>query len=163
MHSKNENIEIIINDKADENKEELFKSLKNRYQNNLEQIKDSNFVFDYIYLLHYKCHKINSNSGGSYIDSPYWIKNKTSITNPFKYSKCFQYVVTVVLNHEEIKKDWQRITKIKSFINKCNLEGINVPSEKDDWKKFEENNVTIALNDLYTKKEKNIFCLYFKT
>ena len=36
MHSKNDNIEIIINDKADENKEELFKSLKNRYQNNLE-------------------------------------------------------------------------------------------------------------------------------
>ena len=71
--------------------------------------------------------------------------------------------ITVVLNHEEIKKDWQRIAKIKSFINKCNLEGINVPSEKDDWKKFEENNVTIALNDLYTKKEKNIFCLHFKT
>ena len=36
MHSKNDNIEIIINDKADENKEELFKSRKNRYQNNLE-------------------------------------------------------------------------------------------------------------------------------
>ena len=61
------------------------------------------------------------------------------------------------------KKDWQRIAKIKSFINKYNLEGINVPSEKDDWKKFEENNVTIALNDSCAKKEKNIFCLYFKT
>ena len=28
------------------------------------------------------------------------------------------------------------------------------PSEKDDWKKFEKNNVTIALNVLYAKKEK---------
>ena len=28
------------------------------------------------------------------------------------------------------------------------------PSEKDDWTKFEKNNVTIAPNVLYTKKEK---------
>ena len=31
---------------------------------------------------------------------------------------------------------------------------INYPLEKDDWKKFEKNNVTIALNVMYTKKEK---------
>ena len=30
----------------------------------------------------------------------------------------------------------------------------NFPSEKDDWKTFEKNNVTIALNVLYVKKEK---------
>ena len=27
----------------------------------------------------------------------------------------FQYAITVALNHEEIKKDSQRITKIKPF------------------------------------------------
>ena len=32
-----------------------------------------------------------------------------------KYKKCFQYAVTVALNYEEIKKDPQRITKIKPF------------------------------------------------
>ena len=37
---------------------------------------------------------------------------------------------------------------------KYNCEGINFPSEKDDWKKFEKNNVTIALNVLYAKEEK---------
>ena len=57
-----------------------------------------------------------------------------------------------MLNHEVIKKDPQRITKIKPFINKYNWEGINIPSEKDDWEKFEKNNVTIALNVLYAKK-----------
>ena len=36
-------------------------------------------------------------------------------------------------------------------------------SEKDDWKKIEKNNVTIALNILYVKKEKNISCLCFKS
>ena len=33
-------------------------------------------------------------------------------------------VITVTLNHEEIKKDSQRITKIKPFINKYNWKGI---------------------------------------
>ena len=37
-----------------------------------------------------------------------------------KGNKCFQYAVTVTLFHEEIKKDLQRITKNKSFINKYN-------------------------------------------
>ena len=31
---------------------------------------------------------------------------------------------------------------------------MNFPSEKDDWKKFEKNNVTIALIVFYAKKEK---------
>ena len=39
MHSKSDNIEIMINDEADEATEELFDSLKNRYQKNLESMK----------------------------------------------------------------------------------------------------------------------------
>ena len=61
------------------------------------------------------------------------------------------------------KKNPQRITKIKPFINKYNWEGINFPSEKDDWKKSEQSNLTIALNVSYAKKRKNKFCLCFKT
>ena len=83
MHSKSDNKEIIINDEADEVIEELFKSLLNRYQNNLEEsMKGSNFVFHYVHLLYYKCHKINSNRGGSYIDCSDWIKNKKATINP---------------------------------------------------------------------------------
>ena len=37
MHSKSDNIEIMINGKANEVMEELFESLCNRYQNNLEK------------------------------------------------------------------------------------------------------------------------------
>ena len=116
-------------------------------------MKGSEFVFDYVHLLYYKCHKINSNRNGSYIDSPDWIKNKKATINHInrKDNKCFQYVVTVVLNNDEIKNDLQRITKIKPFINKYNWERINFLSEKDDCKKFEKNNVTIAPNVLYAK------------
>ena len=57
--SKSDNIEIMINDEADEVTKELFDSLKNRSLNNLESMKGGEFVPDYVNLLYYKCHKIN--------------------------------------------------------------------------------------------------------
>ena len=48
MHSKRDNIEIMISDEADVVTKEIFDSLKNRYQNNLESTKGSEFVLDYI-------------------------------------------------------------------------------------------------------------------
>ena len=41
---------------------------------------------------------------------------------------------------------------MKPFIDKYNWEGTNYPSEKDDWKNFQKNNLTIALNVLFVKK-----------
>ena len=52
MHSKAHNIEIMINDEADEVMKELFDSVKNRYQNILESMKSSEFFFDYVQLLY---------------------------------------------------------------------------------------------------------------
>ena len=79
-------------------------------------------------------------------------KNRQTTINLLnkKDNKCFRYVVTVALDHEEIGKHPERIAKIKLFLNKYNWEGTNYPSGKDDWKTF-----TIALNLLYSK-EKNI-------
>ena len=104
----------------------------------------------------------NSKHVGSYINSPDWVKNKKATINPInkKDNKYFQYAITVALNHEEIGKHPERITKIKPFINKYNWEGINYPSEKEDWKKIDKNNLTIALNVLYAKKEKNILPMF---
>ena len=80
------------------------------------------------------------------IDSPNWLKNKKATINPInkKYNKCFQYTVTVSLNHEEMGKHSGRMTKIKPFMNKYNWKEILFPSKKDDWQKFEKNNLTIA-------------------
>ena len=67
MHSISDNIKVMIIDEADEVVENLFKSLHNRYQNNLEKsMKGSDFVVYYIRLLYYKCHKINPKCDGSY-------------------------------------------------------------------------------------------------
>ena len=107
-------------------------------------------VFNY-----YKCHKINPNCGRSHIDSSNWIRSKKTTINPInKRDKYFQYAVTVALNYEEIGKHSERITNIKPFINKYKWEGKNFPSEKDDWKKINKNNVKIALNVLCAKTEK---------
>ena len=114
---------------------------------------DYEFVFDYVQLF-VLCHKINFSRGGSsYLSFLYWIKNKKAAIN----------IITVALNHDEIKNDLQRVTKIKRFVKKYNWEGTKFSSQKDDWKKFEKNNVTIALNVLYVNKEKKLSCLHFKT
>ena len=64
----------MINNESDE----VFRSLQKRDQNNLEIfMKCSEFFFSYFFhLLHYKYYKVNPNCGGSYTDSPNWIKNK---------------------------------------------------------------------------------------
>ena len=82
MHSQSDNIEIMINYEADEVKKELFDSLENRYQNDLKSMKGSEFIFYDVQLLYCKCHNINYNRGGSYIDSPDWIKNRKATINP---------------------------------------------------------------------------------
>ena len=81
MHSKSDSIEIMINDEAHEVINKFFDSPKNGYQNNLESMKGTTFVFDYVHLLYYKCRKIKPNRGGSYIDSPEWIKMKKITIN----------------------------------------------------------------------------------
>ena len=84
-------------------------------------MKGSGFIFDCVHSSYYKCHKINFKPGGSYIDSPDWIKKKKKI-NPInkKDNKSFQNAITVALNHEEIGKHSEGIKAIKPFINKYN-------------------------------------------
>ena len=56
------------------------------------------------------------NRGGSYIDSPEWIKNKKSTINPKNNNyKYIQYAVTVALNRDKINKHLQRVSKIETF------------------------------------------------
>ena len=81
-------------------------------------MKGSEFEFDGVNLLYYDFNKISLNRGRSYIDSPKWLKDKKSTINPKNNdNKCFQYAVTLALNLDEIKKNPQRIFKIKPFID----------------------------------------------
>ena len=119
-------------------------------------MKGSDFVFDHIYLLYCKCHKINWNRGGSYTDSLDWIKNKKATINSInkKDNKCFQHAETAALNHEKIRKHPERITKIKPFINKYKWKETNFSWEKDDWKKFRKIMSQLLLMFYMLKKKK---------
>ena len=100
MHTKSNNIEAMTGSDANEVTEELFESLLQRYQEKLkEKMRGSSFDFDGVNMLYYDLNKINLNRGGSYIDSPEWIKNKKATINPNNNdNKCFQYALTVALD-----------------------------------------------------------------
>ena len=150
MHTRSDNKEIMNGSDTDEVIEELFESLLQRYEQNLEEkIKGSEFEFDGVNFLCYDFNKISLNRGGSYIDSPKRLNNKKSIINP-KHNdyKCFQYAVTLALNLDKINIHSERISKIKPFIEQYNWNDVDFPSTSKDWKKIELNN-EIALNILY--------------
>ena len=114
-----------------------------------KKMRGSDFEFDGVNFLYYDFNKININRGGSYIDSPKWIKNKKSAINPKNNDhKYFQYAVTLALNLDKINSHPERISAIKSFIEQYNWKEKDFPSTSKDWKKFELNN-EIALNILY--------------
>ena len=149
-HTRSDNKEIMNGSDTDEVIEELFESFLQRYERNLEEkMKGSEFEFDGVNFLYYDFNKISLNRGGSYIDSPKWLKNKKSTINPKNNDyKCFQYAATLALNLDRINSHPERISKIKPFIEQYNWNDIDFPSTGKDWKKFELNN-EIALNILY--------------
>ena len=62
--------------------DELFESLLQRYQNNLEEsMRGNEFVCDSIDLLYCHLHKVSLKRGRSYVDSPKWLKNKRATIN----------------------------------------------------------------------------------
>ena len=105
MHSRSDNIKFTSYNDTNEVIDELFKSLRSRYQGNLEtSMRESDFIFDSVQFMYYKCHKVNFKRGGSYIDSPDWIKKKKATINPKNTDKkCFQFAATFALHYEQIK------------------------------------------------------------
>ena len=86
------------------------------------------------------------------IYSPEWLTSKKeSITNE---DNCFQNALNDSLDYQRIKKDLQKISKLKPYINQYNWKGIKFLSDKEDWKKFEQNNKEIALIILFVPHNK---------
>ena len=93
MHTKSDNLEIMIGSDTNEVIEDLFKSLLQRYQENLEEkMKGSEFNFDGVNALYYDLNKTSLDRGGSHIKSERWLEEKQATINPQnkKDDKCFQ-------------------------------------------------------------------------
>ena len=161
MYTRSSPEEIIIGSETEEVAENLIMSILQNYQDNLQnKMKGSDFIFNGINYLYYDLNRITISKGGSYIESPKWLKDKKCCINQKNNdNKCFQYAATLALNINSINKHRQRISKIKPFIDNHNWNDINFPAAKKDWNKFEVNNKNIALNILYfpynIKKNRN--------
>ena len=72
----------MMSNKTDDIIEKLFESLLQNYKKDLEKSnRGSEFVWDSIDLFYYHLRKISLKRGGSYIDSPEWLKNKKATIN----------------------------------------------------------------------------------
>ena len=150
MYTRSDNEEFMNGSDTDEVIKSLFESFLQKYKENLqEKMKGLDFEFDGVNFLYYDFNKTSIYRGGSYIDSPKWLKDKKSTINPKNNGdKCFQYAVTLSIKLDNIDNHPERISKIKLLIDQYNWKDLDYPATSKDWKKFELNN-EIALNILY--------------
>ena len=74
--------EIMSGSEAEEIMEKLIKSLLQKYQDNLQnKMKGSDFIFNGVNYLFYDFNRITISKGGSYIESPKWLKDKKCTIN----------------------------------------------------------------------------------
>ena len=83
MHTKSNNVEIMVGSETDEIIKDLFESFLQKCKEGPEEsMTGSEFVYDSVDVLYYNLNKVSLSRGGSYIDSPKWVKNKRAIINP---------------------------------------------------------------------------------
>ena len=150
MYTRSDNEEFMIGDDTNEIIKSLFESFLQRFEENLqEKMRGSDIGFDGNNFFNYNFNKTSIYTGGSYIDSPKWLKDKKSTINPKNNDhKCFQYATTLALNFDNINNHPEKISKIRPFIDQYNWKDIDFPATSKDWKRFELNN-KVALNILF--------------
>ena len=85
MYTRSIPVEFMIGSETEEVAEKLFMSILRKYQDNLQnKMKGSDFIFNGINYLYYDLNRITISKGGSYIESPKWLKDKKCIVNQKK-------------------------------------------------------------------------------
>ena len=171
MYTRSDNEEFMSSGDTKEIIKLLFESFLQRFEEHLQnKMRGSEFEFDGINFFYYGFNKTSIYRGGTYIDSPKWLKDKKSIINPKNNDdKCFQYAVTLALNLDNIDNHPERISKIKPFINQYNWKDIDFPPTNKDWRKLELNNDILYIPhntkkiQLAYRSKNNLTCdkLYF--
>ena len=79
MYTRSDNVEIMFGDNNDDIIEQLFESLLQKCEENLQnKMRGSEFEFDGVNFLYNDFNKTSINRCGSYIDSPKWLKDKVN-------------------------------------------------------------------------------------
>ena len=125
--------------------ENLFKSFLVKY--NIDQTPEESAI-----------------SNSTFIKTLEWLSLKKSVLNPSNNdNNCFQYSILPFLYHEQLGRNYCRISKIKQNIDNFNWQNINIPPQEQDYQSFEINNKSIALNVLQlpnNEHDKKISHLY---
>ena len=174
MYTRNDNEEFMSSDDTNEIIKLLLESFLQRFEENLQnKMRGSEFEFDGINFFYYSFNKTSIYRGGSYIDSPKWLKNKKSTINPKNNDdKCFQYAVTLALNLDNINKLPQRtfytyhiILKIQlTYRSKNNLTCdkqviLLMITDGKKWHYLTVKNLPGLLKGITSTHEKDFYCL----
>ena len=146
-----DNKEIRFGNETNDIVKRLINSFLNNNQKEYMILRNGiNFVFESVGFLSYHVHKTSLKRGNSYIKSPEWITNKKAIINPKNVdNRCSEYSIIVALRHKEIKNHPERIQgNHHLFSCDYNWQGIDFLRGIKEWKRFEKNNETIAINIL---------------
>ena len=82
IYTWSNNVSIMQGKDTNDIIKELFESFLHDYQEKLKTIKGSDFVFESVYLMDYKLHRVRLKRGGSYIKSHEWLEKKKAEINP---------------------------------------------------------------------------------
>ena len=138
MHSRSSNIKFLYYNDVNKVADELIESLRSIYLGNLERsMRGHDFNLDSVQLLRYKRHKTNLKRGGSYIFiyKPYFymVHRFSRLDRKEKKNQNVRKIQMInALNYEKIKRNPERVSDIKQFINTYNWKGKNYPSKIDD-------------------------------
>ena len=154
------NKSIMRSSNTDDIIRELFTSFLHNYQEELKIIKRSEFVFESLVFMDYKLHRVRLRRGRSYIKSPKWLLHKEATINPKNENddECLQWSTISALNYNEITK-----RELENIFKKINHEDKDFSSHQGDWENFEQDNESIALNDLFASQNSEEITLVYKS
>ena len=110
-------------------------------------LRDSKFVFEMVMRMDISIHRLNLTRGSSYIPLPDWLSKKEAIINPKNLDmKCFKWAVIAAMKWKEIKRNVQRVSKLRRY-DDLDWDGINFPVSTSDINRFERRN-QISVNVL---------------
>ena len=82
------------------------------------RMSESDFSLDKIMDLYINFHRLALTWGGSYTELLKWLKSKKAVISLRDNDEgCFKWAVIAALHHEEIKKDCQRISRLRPYEN----------------------------------------------
>ena len=155
-----DNVSIMRGSDKDYIIREVFRSFLGNYQEESKIIKGSDFVFESVDLVDYKLHRVRLSRGRSYIKSPKWLANKKVTMNPKNKNddECLRRSTNSTLNYNEIMKK-----EFENILRKIKHENKDFSSHQRDYKNFEQNNESIAINVLFSPQDSEEITLVYKS